>query len=186
METLTLYESISMPMPIPPPSAGTRALRLPPLDIRSFLSASLRSLSAADLTRTFSRMRSALAGSTDVASPDEGWMSERWRETSRVSERAARAGLPAILKKKDRKPRLNKPDGSERRLSDNRTHRFLKKARSRRSLISVTRLIALIVVWTRSRSYRTGTLRRFWNSNVESFRRGRKRSCQSRYNTRQE
>jgi hypothetical protein len=48
------------------------------------------------------------------------------------------------------------------------TDRFFQKAFSRLARISDTRRIALTVVWTRSRSYRTGTLRRFWNSNVES------------------
>jgi hypothetical protein len=49
------------------------------------------------------------------------------------------------------------------------TNRFLKKALSLFALISPTRLMAWMVVWTSSRSYRTGTFRRFWNSNVESY-----------------
>jgi len=47
--------------------------------------------------------------------------------------------------------------------------RFFQKACSRRALISATRFIAFIVVWTRSRSYLTGTFRRFSNSKVESI-----------------
>jgi len=46
---------------------------------------------------------------------------------------------------------------------------FFQKACSRRALISATRFMAFIVTWTRSRSYLTGTFRRFSNSNVESI-----------------
>ena len=49
-------------------------------------------------------------------------------------------------------------------------HLFFQNVCSLRLLISATRFIALIVVCTNSRSYRTGILRRFSNSMVESWR----------------
>jgi ATP/ADP translocase len=52
------------------------------------------------------------------------------------------------------------------------THLFFQKARSRLALISATRFMALMVVWTNSLLYLTGTFRRFSNSNVESYERG--------------
>jgi hypothetical protein len=49
-----------------------------------------------------------------------------------------------------------------------KTHLFFQKALSLLALISATRFIALMVVWTNSLLYLTGTFRRFSNSNVES------------------
>jgi hypothetical protein len=55
------------------------------------------------------------------------------------------------------------------------THRFFQNALSLLALTSPTLFIAFNVVATNSREYRTGTLRRFSNSNVESYERGKKK-----------